>query len=68
MTLLEYNIATQYQKKSNNNDAYLPRKVNVDMLFTTLGLACAYNVTEQMEFDQFKSGYLACLAQNTETL
>lgn len=30
--------------------------------FTTLGLACAYNVTEQMEFDQFKSGYLACLA------
>lgn len=30
--------------------------------FTTLGLACAYNVTEQIEFDQFKSDYLACLS------
>ncbi|CAI4437698.1 ALH_1b_G0016540.mRNA.1.CDS.1 [Saccharomyces cerevisiae] len=37
-------------------------KLTWSYFFTTLGLACAYNVTEQMEFDQFKSDYLACLA------
>ncbi|CAI4411485.1 BAQ_1a_G0016470.mRNA.1.CDS.1 [Saccharomyces cerevisiae] len=37
-------------------------KLTWSYFFTTLGLSCAYNVTEQMEFDQFKSDYLACLA------